>query len=362
MSEEKKKGRSGNKIIELSKVSKIRPISFSMEEIEDPEIDEMTRESLMQEADQLEEELNNDPELMGVGASDDLFLSIVNKLKEQGVWEEENAEDPDVKSSSDVDETYEAEKNVVESVDNIPEIEESCAKQEDIYRMLSEEDLQALMLGREVARQKEEKKIRKQRQRRNVRRIASVAAVFVVVFMVGMTSEANRRLVLNAWDAVMTMAGFKMETDYVENEKIIRAQDEEERLAWEEAEEKLGISALLFTYMSEEMFFLQYEIVEEMNTATYLYAYNDNILEIKVINVTRFENNGSVYLVRDENAMLETSILIDKNVEVEIWQTDMDLEMPSYLCEFEYNGCRYVISGMIPLEEIKKIIKNTIFL
>lgn len=371
MSEEKKNNRSGNKIIDITKSKKIRPITFSQEELEDPEMDEMIRESIKQEADRLEEELNNDPELMGVGASDDLFLSIVNRLKEQGVWEEEDLPEEEDELQSSVEEDAETEeikeaKEIeeiaeinVQDVDNLPEKEEVCAKQEDIYQMLPEEDLQALMLGREVARQKEAKKAKRRKQLRHARQIASVAAVFVIVFMVGMTSEANRRLVLEAWDAVMTVAGFKIETDYLESEKTVRAEDEKEKMAWEDAAERLGISALLFTYLPEEMVFEQYEVIEEMKLATIIYLYQENIIDIKVI-----KDNGasSMYYVRDENAIFEGKVILDKEIEAEIWRINPEVDMEMYVAEFGYNNCRYMISGIISFEEIKKIIKNTIFL
>lgn len=354
MSEEKKKNNTGNKVIDIRKSDKIRPITFRPEEIEDPLMDEMILESLKEEADLLEEELNNDPELMGVGASDDLFLSIVNKLKEQGVWEEEEEPMPEEASESMDDE-----EETVKTVDNIPENEESCAKQEDIYRMLPEEDLQALILGREVAKKKEEKKIRRRKQQRWIRRMASVAAVFVLVFAVGMTSDANRRLVLKAWDAVMTVAGFKIETNYSENEHTIREEDEEEKLAWKDVAERLGISPLSLSYLPEGMEYERYEIFEESKLAMFMYSYNKRIINV---NIKANDATSSMYYVNNEEAMLVDCFSIDKNNNVNIWRDNTGIDQEMYLAEFEHNGCKYIINGMISLEEIKKIIKNMIFL
>ncbi len=355
MSEEKNKNRSGNKIIDIQRSNKIRPITFTPEELEDPEVDEMIRESIRQEADRLEEELNNDPELMGVGASDDMFLSIVSRLKEQGVWEEEEPENEEPENESE----NKSEPELENKPENEFEIKEISEKKEDIYRMLPEEDLQALMLGREVTRQKEEKKRKRQRQRRTVRRIASVAAVFVVVCMVGMTSEANRRLVLKAWDAVMSVTGFKVVTNYLESENPIREDDEEERLAWKDAAERLGIPVLTLSYLPEGMIFEKYEVMEEMRMVSFLYFYKENVIDMKVI-----ENidANSIYYIKNEKAMLVDYVGMDKGIEAEIWQINSDSDMEIYMAEFIYNDYRYVMSGMISLEEIKKIIKNTIFL
>ena len=338
MSEEKKNARPGNKIIEMKKNSKIRSIHIRPEELENPQMDEMIRENLKREADLLEEELNNDPELMGVGASDDLFLSIVNQLKEQGVWEEAEASEMEVQeeeAKSAVDET------------------------EEIYKLLSEEDRQALLLGREVSRKKEEKKIRRQRQRRYARRIALVAAVFVVVFMMGMTSEANRRLVLNAWDAVMTMTGFKVVTNYVESEKVVRAENEEEKLAWKDAAERLGITILDFAYLPEGMVFERYEVLEDLEMVTFIYKMDKFILDVKV---TSGDDAGSMYFINDENVKLMEKINMDEKVTAKIWKTNLQIEQETYIADFMYNGCRYTLNGMISHEEMKKIIKNKFFL
>ena len=59
----------------------------------DEELEALLKEDLMREADELEAQLNSDPDLMGVGASDDLFLKIVGELKEKGLWEEEQRVD-----------------------------------------------------------------------------------------------------------------------------------------------------------------------------------------------------------------------------------------------------------------------------
>ena len=71
--------------------NKITPIDISLEDLENPDMDQFLRESVMKEADELEARLNSDPALVGVGASDDMFDAIVAKLKAHGVWEEDEA-------------------------------------------------------------------------------------------------------------------------------------------------------------------------------------------------------------------------------------------------------------------------------
>ena len=63
-------------------------------------------------------------------------------------------------------------------------------KRMDAYAELSEEDQEALRLGREMLKnQSEEKKIyTMRRKKRNIRRIVALAAVLILVMAVGMTS------------------------------------------------------------------------------------------------------------------------------------------------------------------------------
>lgn len=63
-------------------------------------------------------------------------------------------------------------------------------KRTDAYTGLSEEDQEALRLGREMLKnQSEEKKIYTiRRKKRNIRRIVALAAVLILVMAVGMTS------------------------------------------------------------------------------------------------------------------------------------------------------------------------------
>lgn len=71
------------------KITKFPLGPSGMEDLEDTELDALLEEELKREADELEARLNSDPKLIGVGASDDLFAKIVDSLKEQGVWEED---------------------------------------------------------------------------------------------------------------------------------------------------------------------------------------------------------------------------------------------------------------------------------
>ena len=92
--ETKEKGKhSGKKITQFPTQLDVQ------EELEDAAMDRFLRQSIIEDADRIERELNENPKLIGIGASDDLFGKIVEELKAKGIWEgdkktKESGEDP----------------------------------------------------------------------------------------------------------------------------------------------------------------------------------------------------------------------------------------------------------------------------
>lgn len=422
MRDEKKKNESGKKILSFD---------ISDEMLENPEIDKFLKDSLIQEADELESELNHSPDLVGVGASDDLFMSIVGKLKEQGVWEEEDenfagaeaiitegksgdcntAKAEEIYKDEDgiehkVGTGYKAEtghtaengteneaedkaenKSVnktglgeINAVEDVPEdkvdlkakmelrndekstshkqsTEEISAELADInkaYHLLSEEDLEDMALGRQM-REKKEKKIQKTRHRRKVlKRLGVAVAAFAIVFGVSMTSDANRRLVLNAWDGLLQNMGFRMSTNYLGVMESVRSKTKEEEQALEDISQDLNIAVINFEYLPDGMEYQGYDISIDALQAVLLYSYQGKIFNVAMI---RMDREGSAYYVLDNEAVLRETVVNDQNIEAKIWETNLELEEETYVAEIEYNGCRYVLNGMLSLEEIEKIVE-----
>lgn len=361
MSEEKK----------IKRGNKITSFDIRTEEIIDPEMDEVLREELMREADELEAKLNSDPKLVGAGVSDDLFLSIVGKLKEQGVWEED--EEELVSAEAEEEDEAEMSSEEIEAEEKETKAEEKFEKEtaeevkeetlEKLYEMLPEEDRKALEIGRKVQEQGE-KKARKKKKRRKVYRYAGVAAaMLVLVCGVGMSTEANRKVALQAWNAVMESFGFRTYTDSVDDTLLARSKSEEEITAYEEVSEKLGIAGVDFVYMPEGMKYLGFEIDSDLWESIMFYSYNDSIISITVINT---EKEGVSYYSLDNYAEKVSEVINQQNIKSEIWNTNANLfdeeGGQTYIGKAEYNNCRLVINGKLPITEIEKIMEKIFFL
>lgn len=394
MSEEKK----------IKRGNKIASFDIRTEDIIDPEMDEVLREELMREADELEARLNSDPKLVGAGVGDDLFLSIVGKLKEQGVWEEDeeaaenvSAELEDEGEFETSDEEIEAAKRaekalevlgrvtdgaVAESAVKVADEERSEGSKdsayivneemsggvgkedslEKLYEMLPEEDRKALELGRRMQEQGEKKALKKKKRRKVYRYAGVAAAMLVLVCGVGMSTEANRKVALQAWNAVMENFGFRTATNYVGEEFTVRSKSKEEVAAFEEIQEALQLPGIDFSYMPEGMEFLGYTYERESWEADLFYVYNESIINVKLINT---DKEGVSYYSSDNQTMKKQTFLNKQNVEMELWKTDMSIpdERPqTYIGEAEYESCRCIINGKISADELKKIMEWMIFL
>ena len=354
---------------------KVVPFDIDEKLLDDEKIDRLIKESLIEEADKIEAELENDPALIGVGASEDMFQSIVARLKEQGDWEEEDVEEnpknikeiKDAEDAENVKETKEAKeikeiKEVKESEDTKEILEDQKSEQdklEKLYQMLPEEDRHALELGKQVKKEKEIRRRKRKQRWKILKRGGVVAAVFLLVFGVSMTSEANRRLVLKAWDGLMGNLGFRMPTNFVGEEEVFLSKSKEEIDAIEAISEKMEIPVIDFGYMPKGMKFQRYEMIGDGLEATMFYTYRNKIFTVTTVKI---DQEGTLYYALDNEAVLRETIAIDQKLEAKIWETNLDLEEETYVAEIEYNGCRYICNGMIPLEDLEKILKSAYFL
>ena len=303
---------------------KVVPFQISEEEMQDPETDRLVRESLIREADELEREINRKPELAGIKAPEGMFESIVAELKERGVWEEDEAEPGDEDSS------------------------------EAIYAQLSEEDRRALTLGRQMVQRQDAKAGKRRRRRKFLKVFGVAAACLVVVFGLSMTSAANRRLVQRMWDGLMIEFGLKINTNYLGEGESVRSKSKEEAEAMETIRKETGAPVIDFGYLPKGMVYQGYEITDGFETVLF-YSYQDSLFYVTMADVN--EEGSYYYMYDDKNAVFREKLVNKTQIEVEIWEVNLDLDEETYIAEIEYNGWRYVLNGMMPYEEMRKIVE-----
>lgn len=224
---------------------------------------------------------------------------------------------------------------------------------EAIYKLLPEEDRLAMELGHRVNRKNEKKKNRRKKRSKFIKYAGVVAASVVIIFGAGMTSEANRRLVFQAWDEILENFGARMSVDYVDIEKYVESRDQGEYQAAQEIHEKLGVSPIYFRYLPNGMKFSNYEIQVAWRQAIIFYSNNDTVMSVQII---KNDGDRTSYIQLDE-ASDETEFLEnDQEIQVKLQEAGIGREK-THMAQFKLNDCNYIVSGAISYEEMKKIIK-----
>ena len=390
------------------KITKFPVGTPDAEGFDDTEVDEWIREEIMREADELEARLNSDPKLIGVGASDDLFAKIVGSLKEQGIWEEDeeeidaeeaeniesevgkateikaadtnkteeseeaktdieqkNSEVQQEKDTADVSRKKETEEKETEIEENNlteeriitePSKQETYKTQEQ-YPQLSEEDRRAMEYGYQMQQKDAEKKRRRKKRRNIMKRAGITAAALVAVFGVSMTSDANRRYVLEAWNTVIEKVGMRTGINYLEDEPVYLGDTKEEE-AREEIREKLNIAPVKFGYLPEGWKFSSYEINQEADFGIFFYTNGEHLLSIYM--KKNIDNNVSYYQLDGKDGFMQT-IENSQNIEIQLQKTQSE-NKEMYSASFQKDDNSYYCNGDITYEEIKKIVKYLIIL
>ena len=397
-----KAGKKKNKST-AEKITKFPVGTPDAEGFDDTEVDEWIREEIMREADELEARLNSDPKLIGVGASDDLFAKIVGSLKEQGIWEEDeeeidaeeaeniesevgkateikaadtnkteeseeaktdieqkNSEVQQEKDTADVSRKKETEEKETEIEENNlteeriitePSKQETYKTQEQ-YPQLSEEDRRAMEYGYQMQQKDAEKKRRRKKRRNIMKRAGITAAALVAVFGVSMTSDANRRYVLEAWNTVIEKVGMRTGINYLEDEPVYLGDTREE------IREKLNIAPVKFGYLPEGWKFSSYEINQEADFGIFFYTNGEHLLSIYM--KKNIDNNVSYYQLDGKDGFMQT-IENSQNIEIQLQKTQSE-NKEMYSASFQKDDNSYYCNGDITYEEIKKIVKYLIIL
>ena len=249
-------------------------------------------------------------------------------------------------------------KNALDQKIREREMRSEDMKRTDAYAKLSEEDQEALRLGREMLKnQSEEKKIyTMHRKKRNIRRIVALAAVLILVMAVGMTSIGGPERMLQFMKS--SVGGRKVsQVDSSDKNKVIEEEDEEK--AYEKIEKEFGIAPVRLWWYPENMEFENMILDTDIQVAEVDYLYKDKKIEYFVS-----ASYGEVSWGYDnEDKKIDYYCEQVKGTDIEVTEYETpETERNRYVAEFEYKKLHYCLSGELTKEEIENILKNLYFL
>lgn len=249
-------------------------------------------------------------------------------------------------------------KNALDQKIREREMRSEDMKRTDAYAKLSEEDREALRLGREMLKnQSEEKKIyTMRRKKRNIRRIVALAAVLILVMAVGMTSIGGPERMLQFMKS--SVGGRQVsKVNSSDKNKIIEEEDEEK--AYEKIEKEFGIAPVRLWWYPENMEFENMILDTDIQVAEVDYLYKDKKIEYFVS-----ASYGEVSWGYDnEDKKIDYYCEQVKGTDIEVTEYETpETERNRYVAEFEYKKLHYCLSGELTKEEIENILKNLYFL
>lgn len=252
----------------------------------------------------------------------------------------------------------------------IQELEEKKAA----YDKLSEEDKEALRLGREMQAQKEngsdgagsgEKEdaaktvVPFKKRRRKVYLL--IAVVAVLAFAMSMTSIGEVPLVTEIKNQILgTSKMVKMNSEREGDESVVEGAHTEAE-AYEEIINTFGVEVVQLGYLPEGATFFDYEIDTILKKACLLFQCQNSILEYRVSVYPLKQASG--YEVEDKMIEDETVMVNDIPIELKCYEIPDSKELV-YVGHFEYKGVYYTLNTMTDIEkiEILKILENMKFL
>ena len=231
-------------------------------------------------------------------------------------------------------------------------------KRMDAYAGLSEEDQEALRLGREMLKnQSEEKKIYTiRRKKRNIRRIVALAAVLILVMAVGMTSFGGPERMLQF---VKSSVGGRQVSKVNSSDKNKIIEEEDEEKAYEKIAEEFGIAPVRLWWYPENMEFENMILDTDIQVAEVDYLYKGKKIEYFVS-----ASYGEVSWGYDnEDKKIDYYCERVKSTDIEVTEYETpETERNRYVAEFEYKKLHYCLSGELTKEEMENILKNLYFL
>lgn len=291
---------------------KVESLYVTREMAEDKEMDEKIRQDLIHAADQAEKEFQEEEALgaprMKPEEKQQLFDDIVGELKKKGIWEE-SPED-----------------------------------------QLSAEDREALRLGRELLNNP--KKKRSAVIHKIFKGVAGAAVVAVGVFVLSMSSEANRLKILYTWNSLL---GSKWSINLENGDSHFVKNNETEEM-YDNIKNKLDINPIVLLYTPEGMSYRDYMIDEYAGIVNVFYTYGNTTVTINMYK----QKDESSRNQKFDGEVIDKTMIFPQEVEVDIYALNGS-QKGSFSAMFNYEDTCYLIWGEVPQNEFKKIIKEIKF-
>lgn len=235
-------------------------------------------------------------------------------------------------------------------------------EREEAINHLSEEDREALELGRRMLKagigQKDPeepsgKKVR--RKKKPLKMYLALAAVIVCVLAMGITSMGGPERIVR----MMTQDVGDREVEYtVKGEKVKTIENEDEEKAYQEIRDTFNTDIVKVIICLSDMTFDSMNLEKDKQVAEMYYNYEGKTIAY-IINVPYRENSLGIDF-EDSVEKEYTKKINGCEIKITIYKIDGE-KIPGCVAKFKYNNIEYLLSGTMKQQDFEKIINNLFF-
>lgn len=235
-------------------------------------------------------------------------------------------------------------------------------EREEAINHLSEEDREALELGRKMLKagigQKDPeepsgKKVR--RKKKPLKMYLALAAVIVCVLAMGITSMGGPERIVR----MMTQNVGDREVEYtVKGEKVKTIENEDEEKAYQEIRDTFNTDIVKVIICLSDMTFDSMNLEKDKQVAEMYYNYEGKTIAY-IINVPYRENSLGIDF-EDSVEKEYTKKINGCEIKITIYKIDGE-KIPDCVAKFKYNNIEYLLSGTMKQQDFEKIINNLFF-
>lgn len=235
---------------------------------------------------------------------------------------------------------------------------EDTDSEDSAMESLSEEDQEALRLGRELQKRRKEKEEEKSRAKRrhHWKRITAAAAVLVLVIGIGTTGVGGPKKIVEMVEG--TFGGRDASRVNVSKEETKDTKDSEEVESYQLVKDKLGFDPVRIIATHKDMTYEYCEIDEDMKMAQFLYKCGD----INISYVMSLAYHEELMGADLEDDVTNRYNFEEGKLKAEVIEYELpESKKKEYSAKFEYKGVYYHIIGTIKKENFEEILKNLHF-
>ena len=235
-------------------------------------------------------------------------------------------------------------------------------EREEAINHLSEEDREALELGRKMLKagigqndpeEPSGKKVR--RKKKPLKMYLALAAVIVCVLALGITSMGGPERIVR----MMTQNVGDREVEYtVKGEKVKTIENEDEEKAYQEIRDTFNTDIVKVIICLSDMTFDSMNLEKDKQVAEMYYNYEGKTIAY-IINVPYRENSLGIDF-EDSVEKEYTKKINGCEIKITIYKIDGE-KIPGCVAKFKYNNIEYLLSGTMKQQDFEKIINNLFF-